>query len=81
MLQNSFSTKSFRRRRTGRRRPTPRWKECTGSASGAFSAAVGKEYVRRHFDDGAKRDMLEMVADIREEFAKILDQVISYKIS
>ena len=28
-----------------------------------------------HFDDSAKRAMLEMVTDIREEFARILDEV------
>lgn len=46
-----------------------------GSAAGSFSAAIGKMYVREHFDNEAKAAMLEMVADIRHEFKIILDEV------
>ena len=34
---------------TGKKATTPRWKSCVGSASGSFSAAVGKMYVLKHF--------------------------------
>jgi len=44
-------------------------------ASGAFSAAVGRAYVLKHFKEDAKKDMLEMVADIREQFGQIIDEV------
>ena len=53
----------------------PRWKICTGSAAGSFSAAIGKLYVQKHFDDQAKKLMEEMVKDIRAEFKDVLDKV------
>ena len=53
----------------------PRWKICTGSAAGSFSAAIGKLYVQKHFDDRAKKLMEEMVKDIRAEFKDVLDKV------
>ncbi len=46
-----------------------------GSAAGSFSAAIGKMYVQRHFKEDSKKAMLEMVADIRQEFKHILDEV------
>lgn len=52
-----------------------RWKKCVESASSSFSAAVGKMYVERHFRHEAKETMLEMVADIREEFKQLLNEV------
>ena len=60
---------------TGKTDTTPRWKTCVSSAAGGFSAAVGKMYVSKHFHDAAKDDMLEMVADIRHEFRKILNEI------
>lgn len=60
---------------TGKTETTPRWKSCVSSASGSFSAAVGKMYVIKHFHDAAKDDMLEMVSDIRHEFKKILNEI------
>ena len=60
---------------TGKTATTPRWKSCVSSAAGSFSAAVGKMYVSKHFQEDAKEAMLEMVQDIREEFRQILDEV------
>ncbi len=60
---------------TGKTETPPRWKTCVGSAAGSFSAAVGKMYVSEHFKGDAKESMLEMVADIREEFKIILNEV------
>jgi predicted metalloendopeptidase len=36
-------------------------------------------YVLKHFNHDAKKSMLEMVGDIREEFRKILDEVNAIK--
>lgn len=60
---------------TGKTATTPRWKSCVSSAAGSFSAAVGKMYVSKHFQEDAKEAMLEMVQDIREEFRQILDEI------
>lgn len=65
----------FARNVTGKTATTPRWKKCVGSAAGSFSAAIGKMYVLKHFNIDAKKSMLEMVQDIRQEFKKILDEV------
>ena len=40
---------------TGKKATTPRWKSCVGSASGSFSAAVGKMYVLKHFKVSIKK--------------------------
>merc|ERR1711953_226386 len=60
---------------TGKTDDPPRWKACISSASGSFSAAVGKLYLLKHFQHEAKEDMLEMVSDIKQEFKRILDEV------
>ena len=60
---------------SGKKDDTPRWKTCVGSAGGSFSAAVGKLYVQRHFQEDAKEAMTEMVNDIKEEFRDVLNKV------
>ena len=65
----------YARNITGKTETTPRWKSCVSSATDSFSAAVGKMYVVKHFQEAAKEGMLEMVGDIREEFKKILNEV------
>merc|ERR1719412_1402680 len=65
----------YSRNVTGKKATTPRWKSCVGSASGSFSAAVGKMYVIKHFKEGAKESVLEMVNDIKEEFRNIFNQI------
>ena len=65
----------YARNITGKTETTPRWKSCVSSATDSFSAAVGKMYVVKHFQEAAKDGMLEMVGDIREEFKKILNEV------
>jgi len=65
----------YSRNVTGKKATTPRWKSCVGSASGSFSAAVGKMYVLKHFKENAKASVLEMVNDIKEEFRNILDEI------
>lgn len=60
---------------TGKTETTPRWKTCVGAAAGSFSAAVGKMYVMKHFQEEAKDSMMEMVRDLKEEFRTILDDV------
>ena len=57
---------------TGTKEQTPRWRICTGTASGSFSSPLGNMYVTKHFNEAAKHAMMEMVRDIRGEFNNIL---------
>ena len=65
----------YARNITGKTANRPRWKQCVGSASDSFTAAVGKMYVTKHFKEDAKTAMIEMVQYIKEEFRNILDEV------
>lgn len=78
----SYLTEELRKRQleystelSGRTEREPRWKECVDIASGSFSLAIGSLYVRRFFNEDAKKNALEMVTGIREEMLKILSQV------
>lgn len=77
-----FLTEDLRKRQlvystavSGKQEQEPRWKECIDITSGSLSIAVGALYVRKHFQEDAKRTALEMVNGIRKEFEKILKQV------
>jgi len=60
---------------TGKKSQTPRWRQCTGSASGSFASPIGNMYVSKHFNEDAKHAMDEMVRDIRHEFDRILNEI------
>eukprot|EP00092_Neocalanus_flemingeri_P081366 GFUD01101616.1.p1 GENE.GFUD01101616.1~~GFUD01101616.1.p1 ORF type:complete len:767 (-),score=189.44 GFUD01101616.1:111-2411(-) len=60
---------------TGTKSQTPRWRKCTGAASGSFASLVGNLYVTKHFNEEAKHVMNEMVRDIRNEFEEILTKI------
>ena len=62
----------FRKNVTGTKEETPRWRICTGTASGSFSSPLGNMYVTKHFNEAAKHAMMEMVRDIRGEMDNIL---------
>lgn len=78
----SYLTEELRKRQleystelSGRTEREPRWKECVDISSGSFSLAIGSLYVRRFFDEDAKKNALEMVNGIREEMYKILSSI------
>lgn len=78
----SYLTEELRKRQleyttivTGRTEREARWKECIDIAAGSLNIASGALYVRKYFNEDAKKNALEMVGDIREEFIKILKQV------
>jgi len=60
---------------TGTKSQTPRWRQCTGAASGSFASPIGNMYVTKHFNEDAKHTMDEMVRDIRHEFDNILSEI------
>jgi len=65
----------YARNITGKTADTPRWKQCVASATGSFTAAIGKMFVMKHFKEDAKVAMTEMVQYIKEEFRDILNEV------
>uniref|UniRef100_A0ABD2WDE5 Neprilysin-2 n=1 Tax=Trichogramma kaykai TaxID=54128 RepID=A0ABD2WDE5_9HYME len=60
---------------TGKTEREPRWMECVGAVTKSFSLGVGALYVKRYFNENAKKNAVEMVHNIRLEFKKILSEV------
>ncbi|KOX75065.1 Membrane metallo-endopeptidase-like 1 [Melipona quadrifasciata] len=60
---------------SGKTEREPRWKECVDTVSGSLAISVGAMYVRKYFKEDAKKNAVEMVADIRQEFTEILKKV------
>ncbi|XP_074031085.1 M13 family metallopeptidase neprilysin 2 isoform X2 [Leptinotarsa decemlineata] len=78
----SYLTENLRKRQldyttivTGKTEREARWKECIDISAGSLSIASGALYVRKYFNEGAKKNALEMVDDIRSEFEDILKTV------
>ncbi|CAH1111368.1 unnamed protein product [Psylliodes chrysocephalus] len=60
---------------TGKTEREPRWKECIDITSGSLSIAAGALYVRKYFNEQARKNAQEMVKDIRSQFEEILKVV------
>lgn len=78
----SYLTDGIRKRQlqystalSGKTEREPRWKECVDTVSGSLAISVGAMYVRKYFKEDAKKNAVEMVADIRKEFTEILKKV------
>lgn len=78
----SYLTEDVRKRQldysailNGQTQRESRWKECIDIVSSSLSISVGALYVRKYFNEDSKKEALEMVTGIREEFAKILQEV------
>ncbi|XP_015511770.2 neprilysin-2 isoform X1 [Neodiprion lecontei] len=60
---------------SGKTEREARWKECVDIVAGSLASSTGALYVRKYFKEDAKKNAVEMVADIRQEFTKILEKV------
>lgn len=60
---------------SGKTERVPRWKECVATVTKTLPMSVGALYIRKYFDEDAKKDVMEMVSDIRNQFNKILQSV------
>lgn len=60
---------------SGRTERESRWKECVDIVSSGLSLSVGALYVRKYFNEDAKKNAEEMVNDIRKQFNRILNNV------
>jgi predicted metalloendopeptidase len=53
----------------------PRWKRGVGATEDALGEAVGKLYVERNFDPASKRQMEELVSNLRAAFRQGIDDL------
>lgn len=60
---------------TGTTVRVPRWKECVKDMTNSMSLAASAMYVKRHFDDSAKKNAVEMIERIRISFKYLLQKV------
>src|SRR6185436_1499943 len=56
----------------GQERQRDRWKRGLGLLDGTLGEALGKIYVERHFPDTSRRQMTELVGDLRGALAERL---------
>ncbi len=57
----------------GQPEPLARWKQAVNAANGVLGEEVGKVYVARYFPAESKRQMLELVANVRKALAIRID--------
>uniref|UniRef100_A0AC35TLF2 Neprilysin n=1 Tax=Rhabditophanes sp. KR3021 TaxID=114890 RepID=A0AC35TLF2_9BILA len=57
----------------GKKNKSPRWKECSASASAKMPYASGAMYVNAHFNDADKAAAMEMIVDIKFAMKQILE--------
>lgn len=60
---------------SGAKTQAPRHKVCVDYVNGNMGMAVSSLYVKRHFDSGSKQQAEIMIANIRQAFLEILNQV------
>lgn len=60
---------------TGQAVDDPRWRICLSTTRAHFGNAIGSMYVRRYFDEDARKTALTLVKTIRTEFLEILKEV------
>ncbi|MDA8196587.1 MAG: peptidase M13 [Actinomycetota bacterium] len=60
---------------TGTPELAPRWKRAVGLLNGAVGEAVGKSYVKRHFDEEAKKSMDHLVANLIEAYRRSILEI------
>ncbi len=53
----------------------PLWKRVLSSLDGAMGEGVGKLYAARHFPEGSKRQVLELVEDIRDAYQERIEKL------
>ncbi|KAG5667541.1 hypothetical protein PVAND_015520 [Polypedilum vanderplanki] len=65
----------FDRITTGKETPDPRGRECADITLGYFQHALGSLYVRKHFKEDAKKNVVEMVENLKMTFEEMLKEV------
>jgi endothelin-converting enzyme/putative endopeptidase len=65
----------FSRTLRGVQQQRDRWKRGLGVLNGTLGEAVGEIYVRRHFPDESRRQMTELIANLRAAFTERLQNL------
>lgn len=60
---------------SGAKEVTPLWKRVVLNVDSALGEGVGRLYAERHFPESSKRQVLEMVEDLRSAYAERIQQV------
>ncbi len=58
---------------SGRKEKRTRWKTCVSTAVSWMKMAAGALYVREHFDIAEKKEALEMIGNVRDSFADLIN--------
>lgn len=76
-LSQPFVDQNFKMLRilTGIEKLLPRWKRVVSTANGALGFAIGKMYVKKYFPPEAKKQVLEIIANIRKILANDLQNL------
>lgn len=54
----------------------PRWRKCVSDVTNNFHLAASSLYVRKFFDESAKKNAMDMIRNIRESFTELLTKVL-----
>lgn len=65
----------FLSRISGQQLERPRWKECILYTSTNLPTSVGALYVRKYFGEESRREALDMVENIRQEFQSLVSEL------
>lgn len=53
----------------------PRWKKCIEEVSDKFKLGLGALYVRKHFDEVSKTNIVKLIGNLTKSFKKLLVKV------
>ena len=77
-LSDDFYTANwefFSHQMAGATEQQPRWKRAMAAPNGILSEAVGKMYVERYFPESSKKQMLELVNNLKDAFNQHIDEL------
>lgn len=65
----------FKRALTGQKQIQPRWQRGSKLTDNMLGELIGQLYVRKYFNEAAKRRMLDLVKNVQETFAKRIQRL------
>ncbi|MDE7152934.1 MAG: M13 family metallopeptidase [Muribaculaceae bacterium] len=76
-LSDDFSDASFEYAKvvSGVKEQRPRWKRALSATEGALGEAIGKLYVEKYFPESSKKQMLDLVENLRTALGQHIDSL------